>query len=123
MNVPNIVTDYVDAYNLLDWQSLVDCVDENVVFENVSNSQGIMVVEGKQAFAQLAEQAATFFAKRSLHIRNLVVADNKVALEIDWTGVPAVDFGEFKAGVTAALRGAIFLTISGSKLIHITDLS
>ena len=63
------------------------------------------------------------FAARHQAVRTAIVAGDQVALEIDWTGTPAVDLGPMKAGEPVALRGASFITIADGKLSRIVDLS
>jgi steroid delta-isomerase-like uncharacterized protein len=121
--LPTIIQNYLDAYNSKDVDALVDCVADAVVFENVSNSGQSMKIEGRDAFAQLANQAAAMFVSRNQSVRMAVVDGNNVALEIAWTGTPAVDLGTMKAGVEVAMRGASFITISDGKLARIVDLS
>ncbi len=123
VQIPEVVQAYLAAYNQRDVQALVECVADGVVFENVSNSAGVMRIEGRAAFAELAGQAAALFTARTLQIRTAVVAGDQVALEIDWTGVAATDFGPFKAGISTSLRGASFFTLAGGKLVRIIDLS
>lgn len=123
MPLPVIVQAYLDAYNRNDVAALVDCVADAVVFENVSNAGNNVRVEGRAAFADLAAQAAAIFVTRRQTVRTAVVDGDRVALEIDWTGTPAVDLGAMRAGVPVAMRGASFLTIAGGKLVRIVDLS
>lgn len=63
------------------------------------------------------------FTIRRQTVRNAVVDGDRVALEVDWTGIPAIDLGPMKAGEQVALRGASFMTIAGGKLTRIVDLS
>ncbi|WP_324132414.1 nuclear transport factor 2 family protein [Bosea sp. (in: a-proteobacteria)] len=123
MNLPTIIQSYLDAYNRKDVSALVDCVSEAVLFENVSNACKSLKIEGREAFAELASQAATMFASRKQTVRTAVVDGGKVALEVDWTGTPAVDLGPMKAGVEVSIRGASFMTIADGKLARIVDLS
>jgi ketosteroid isomerase-like protein len=123
MNLPTIVQSYLDAYNRMDVAALVDCVAESVVFENVSNAGDSMRIEGRDAFSQLATQAATMFRSRSQTVRTAVVNGDMVALEVDWAGTPAVDLGALKAGIPVTLRGASFITIAKGKLVRIVDFS
>lgn len=123
MIVPQIVNSYVTAYNNRDAVALLQCTSSDIVFENVSNSHGTIVVVGQEAFADLVEQAANLFTERTITIRGSVVSGDKVALEIDWTGIPAADFGTFAAGERVNLRGATFLTIENGKLCRIVDIS
>lgn len=123
MTLPVIVQRYLDAYNRKDVTALVDCVSDEVLFENVSNAGQSMKIEGREAFAELAGRAATMFESRKQTVRTAVVDGDIVALEVDWIGTPAVDLGPMKAGVEVAMRGASFITIAGGKLARIVDLS
>ncbi len=121
--LPAIIQSYLDAHNRKDVAALVACVAGDIVFENVSNAGQSMKIEGRAAFAELPEQAATMFTIRRQTVRNAVVDGDRVALEVDWTGTPAIDLGPMKAGEQVALRGASFMTIAGGKLTRIVDLS
>lgn len=123
MELPAIIQAYLDAYNRKDVSALVNCVAEDVVFENVSNAGQSIKIEGQDAFAELAEQAAAMFAHRNQSVKTAVVNGNLVALEVEWVGTPAVDLGPMKAGVQVAMRGASFITIADQKLVRIVDLS
>lgn len=121
--LPPIVRSYLESYNAMDVASLVACVSDTVVFEHVSNAGDSIKVEGRASFAHLAAQAAAHFVWRRQTVRTAVVDDARVALEIDWSGVPAVDLGAMKAGQEAMRRGASFMTIVDGKLAEIVDLS
>lgn len=123
MTLPAIIQSYIDAYNRKDVAALVACVGNDVVFENVSNSGQSMKIEGRAAFAELAEQAATMFTARHQTITNAVVDGDRVAIEVDWTGTSAVDLWPMKAGEPIAMRGASFMTIREGLLTRIVDLS
>lgn len=123
MTLPAIIQSYLEAYNRKDVAALVACVADDVVFENVSNAGQSMKIEGRAAFAELAGQAAMMFTTRRQAIRNAVVDGDRVALEVDWTGTPAIDLGPMKAGEQVAMRGASFITLTGGKLKRIMDLS
>lgn len=123
MTLPAIIQHYLDAYNRKDVAALVACVADDILFENVSNSGQSLRIEGRAAFAELAEQAAAMFTVRHQVIRNAVVDGSRAALEVDWTGTPAIDLGSMKAGEQVAMRGASFMTIEGGLLVRIMDLS
>lgn len=123
MSLPAIVQRYLDAYNHKDVAELVACVAETIVFEHVTNTGPSMKIEGRAAFAEFATQATAMFVTRRQTVRTAVVERDCVALEIDWTGVPAVDLGAMKAGAQVTMRGASFLTIADGKLVRIVDLS
>lgn len=123
MTLPAIIESYLDAYNRKDVAALVDCVAETVTFENVSNAAQSMKIEGRAAFAELATKSASMFASRNQAVRTAVVGDGNVALEIDWTGTPAIDLGPMKAGERVSMRGASFITVVDGKITRIVDLS
>lgn len=122
MELPEIIQRYLNAYNLRDAEALVDCVSHDVVFENVSNSGQPLKLQGRDDFAELARQAVTMFSSRNQAVRRAVVGGNEAALEIDWSGTPAVDLGPLKAGAEVKLRGASFFTMTDGKITHIVDL-
>ena len=123
MTLPTIIQRYLDAYNRKDVAALVACVADHVVFENVSNSGQSIKIEGRTAFAELAEQAATMFTTRHQAISNAVVDGSRVALEVDWTGTPPIHLGLMKAAEQVSMRGASFMTIADGRLTRIVDLS
>jgi ketosteroid isomerase-like protein len=123
MELPPIIIAYIDAYNRKDVAALVDCVAEDISFENYSNSGPSLKLDGRHAFAELAAQAVTLFSSRRQIVKTAVVAGDSVALEVDWTGTPAIDLGPMKAGVEVNMRGASFIAISKGKLSRILDLS
>ena len=123
MTLPAIIRSYIDAYNRKDVAALVECVTDTVIFENISNAGQSLRIEGRSGFADLAMQGASMFTARHQTVRTAVVDGDQVALEVDWTGVPAIDLGPIKAGNEFALRGASFLTIADGKLCRIVDIS
>ncbi|MBD8679958.1 nuclear transport factor 2 family protein [Sphingomonas sp. CFBP 13720] len=123
MTLPALIQRYLDAYNRKDVAALVACVADDIIFENVSNAGQSTKIEGRAAFAELAGRAATMFTIRCQTVRNAVVDGDRVALEVDWTGTPAIDLGPMKAGEQVALRVVSFMTITGGKLTRIVDLS
>ena len=123
-DLPNVVRAYIEAYNRKDVAALLECVADSVVFENVSNSGQGITTEGRAAFAELADRAASMFTSREQVVRTCVIANGTVAPEIDWTGIPAVDLGPMKAGERVSMRGASFITMTDDgKMSRIVDIS
>jgi steroid delta-isomerase-like uncharacterized protein len=123
MTLPNVVIRYLEAYNRRDVAALVACVTDDVIFENVSNAGDSMALKGCDAFLKLAAQSATLFSVRRQIVRMAVVQDERVALEIDWSGTPSKDLPGMPAGKSVSLRGATFITLRGDHISNITDLS
>lgn len=82
MTLPSIVRADLDAYTRMDVAALVDCVAETVVIENVANAGPSLRIEGRDAFAELAHQAAALCASRHQAVRS-AVADGKPVRIVD----------------------------------------
>jgi steroid delta-isomerase-like uncharacterized protein len=123
MELPPVIIRYLEAYNRLDAAGLAACVSDDIVFENVSNSGESLTLKGKRDFQALAEKSAAMFSARRQIVRMAVVQDDRVALEIDWAGIPVNDLPGMPAGKRISLRGATFMTLRDGAIITITDLS
>lgn len=123
MDLPLVVIEYLAAYNRSDPTALIACVSDDIVFENVSNSGGSIKVVGRPAFAALAVQAASMFTSRRLNVANSVRQADRIALEVEWLGVPSVDIPGMPEGREVRLRAATFMTLKDDLIISIVDLS
>lgn len=123
MTLRAIIQTYLDAYNRKDVAALIACVADSIAFEHASSEGNGVRVEGREAFANLAAQGAALFTMRHQTVRTAVVEGDRVAIEVDWRGIPAVDLGSMAAGVPVTRRGASFLTIAKGRLIRIVDIS
>ncbi|MEO0332151.1 MAG: nuclear transport factor 2 family protein, partial [Bacteroidota bacterium] len=68
-----IINDYVEAYNNFDVSSMVKHLDDDIVFQNVSEGEVTMELEGIEAFKVQAEQATTLFKSRKQTINNIQI--------------------------------------------------
>ncbi len=108
---------------------MVALVHELVVFENVSNTQGITATQGRDAFEALARQSLGLFRMRQQTIRSLTLGDRTAAVEIEYTAVLAVDLPNgrnaesLKTGETLTLRGVSVYGFTDDKIIRISDYS
>lgn len=121
----DIIQRYVSAYNSRDIPAMLDCVTEDVVFENVSNTGQSVRLEGKTKMAEIAELSGHAFSYRRQRVVNVVAGDNgKAAAEIEFEGKAAVDLPNgTKAGETIHIRGASFFELRGKLLSRIADYS
>ncbi|MEL6781952.1 MAG: nuclear transport factor 2 family protein [Pseudomonadota bacterium] len=122
--IEDIITRYVANYNARDVDAMLDCVAEDVVFENISNTGQSMRLEGKAAMRQVAELSGNAFSYRRQRIINLVIGAEKASAEIEFEGKAAVDLPNgVRAGETIRLKGASFFEFKGGKLSRIADYS
>ncbi|MCK8490407.1 nuclear transport factor 2 family protein [Spirosoma sp. RP8] len=115
---------YINAYNAKDIPALLALLDEQIFFENISNSSGITQTTSKQAFEQLALQSADYVAERKQVVRFMVVSATAAAVEIDYSATLATDLPNgLKAGDTIRLRGVSIFEMKHKKFTRISDYS
>lgn len=120
----DVITRYIACYNARDIDGMLDCVTEDVVFENISNSGQSMRLEGKPAMRQVAELSGNAFSYRRQRMVNLIVAEDKASAEVEFEGKAAVDLPNgVSAGETVKIRGASFFELRGGLLSRVADYS
>lgn len=119
-----IIKDYVDGYNQFEIDKMVADFDENVVFENIKNDEINMLIKGKAAFKEQAEQAKTYFAARTQIIKSFTHIGNRSEIEIAYNAVLAMDLPDgLKKGQELNLRGKSVFEFLNDKIIKLTDIS
>lgn len=125
----NLIRQYIAAYNRMDVPGMVALLHDVIVFENVSNANGITVTSGKADFETLARQSLGVFRSRRQTIRSLTLGERTAAVEIEYEAVLAIDVppdriaGPLKAGDTRQLRGVTVFAFSDGKIARISDYS
>lgn len=119
-----IIRRYIDAYNARDMDTMLACVTEDVVFENISNTGKSLRLDGKLMMRQVAEVSGNAFAYRRQRLISLVTGENKAAAEIEFEARAAVNLPSgIKAGETVRVRGASFFEFRDGLLSRIADYS
>ena len=120
----DVIARYIQSYNARDIDGMLDCVTEDVVFENISNAGGSMRLDGKDMMRQVADLSGNAFSYRRQRLVNVVSGGGKAAAEIEFEGKAAVDLPNgIKAGETVKVRGASFFEFRGNLLCRIADYS
>ncbi len=120
----DVIARYIQSYNARDIDGMLDCVTDDVVFENISNAGGSMRLDGKDMMRQVAELSGNAFSYRRQRLINMVSGAGKAAAEIEFEGKAAVDLPNgVKAGETVKVRGASFFEFRGNLLCRIADYS
>ena len=120
----DVIAQYIQSYNARDIDGMLDCVTEDVVFENISNAGGSMRLDGKDMMRQVAELSGNAFSYRRQRLINVVSGGGKAAAEVEFEGKAAVDLPNgIKAGETVKVRGASFFEFRGNLLCRIADYS
>ncbi|MEM6536007.1 MAG: nuclear transport factor 2 family protein [Pseudomonadota bacterium] len=120
----DIINRYITSYNDRDIEGMLDCVTEDVIFENISNAGQSMRLEGRERMGEVAELSGNAFSYRRQRMVSLVIGTGKASAEIEFEGKAAVDLPNgVKAGETVKIRGASFFEFRGRLLSRIADYS
>lgn len=120
----DIINRYIKSYNERDIDGMLDCVTEDVLFENISNAGQSMRLEGRERMGEIARLSGNAFSYRRQRLVNLVIGSGKASAEIEFEGKAAVDLPNgVKAGETVKIRGASFFEFRGRLLCRIADYS
>jgi len=123
-NQTKIIENYIKAYNNFDINEMCENLSENIVFENISNEEVDLRIEGLKNFKQQANSSKKYFTSRNQIIKDWNFNENIVKINIEYEGVIAIDFPNgMKEGDILKLTGESEFTFEGDKIISIKDKS
>ncbi|HET6537676.1 putative ester cyclase [Amaricoccus macauensis] len=123
-SVPTIVARYIDAYNRMNVQAMLDCLSDDVRFINRSNGETTNETHGIEAFRALAEQGVQLFAEREQTILDCIAIDDRAAVRIGYRAKVKTDLPNgWKAGQEIKMTGTSFFMISEGKISEVIDAS
>ena len=123
-SVPTIVARYIDAYNRMNVQAMLDCLSGEVRFINRSNGETTNETHGIEAFRALAEQGVQLFAEREQTILDCIAIDDRAAVRIGYRAKVKTDLPNgWKAGQESEMTGTSFFMISEGKISEVIDAS
>jgi hypothetical protein len=119
-----IIKNYIEGYNQFDIDKMVVDFDDNIIFENIQNSETNMSLTGLTAFRKQAEQATTYFTVRTQRISSFKHFEEKTEIEIDYYAILAMDFPNgMKSGQELNLKGKSVFEFSKDRVVKLTDIS
>ena len=123
-SVPTIVARYIDAYNRMNVQAMLDCLSDDVRFINRSNGETTNETHGIEAFRALAEQGVQLFAEREQTILDCIAIDDRAAVRIGYRAKVKTDLPNgWKAGQEIKMTGTSFFMISEGQISEVIDAS
>ena len=123
-SVPTIVARYIDAYNRMNVQAMLNCLSGDVRFINRSNGETTNETHGIEAFRALAEQGVQLFAEREQTILDCIAIDDRAAVRIGYRAKVKTDLPNgWKAGQEIEMTGTSFFMISEGKISEVIDAS
>ena len=117
-----LIEKYIACYNAKDVAAMMELFTEDVIFESVSNTDGVTAALNKQELQHLAVLGADFFQERRQTPTRWVIGEDSAAVEIDYWGCLARDLptGQ-QAGDEVHLRGASFFTFREGRICRLVD--
>jgi hypothetical protein len=119
-----IIRNYVEAYNRFDTDGMIRDFADSIRFENISNGESNLLLEGLAAFRSQAEQMKNIFSEREQTIKSFEHRRDETKIEIEYHAVLAADLPNgLKAGGRLNLSGRSVFKFEGNKIIEVTDIS
>lgn len=116
------IENYISSYNNFDISGMTKDLNENVVFENISDGKVDLRTEGLNDFKKQAESAKKYFRQRKQTIENWEFNDLIVSINIDYEAVLNVDLPNgLKSGDTLKLKGKSKFEFKDDEIKKITD--
>ena len=119
-----IINNYLTAYNNFDVEGMVHDLDETVKFENVTNGEVNMTLNGLAAFKEQAIQIIPIFETRRQTANSFTHNGDQTEVLISYYAVVAMDLPNgLTKGTELNLTGTSIFTFAGDKITAITDIS
>ena len=123
-NRERIIADYIKGYNNFDIDRMVKDFDKDMIFENLSNGESTLVLNGVEAFREQATQSTSYFAERMQTVKSFIHLPDQTEVEIDYFAILAADLPNgMKKGEELKISGKSIFRFSGDKIIGLIDIS
>ncbi len=119
-----LIEEYLNAYNSFDVEAMVDLVDPEIEFRNVSGTDVDTSAIGQDEFRELAQQSAFLFSSRKQTATKFEAEGEVVSVDIDFTGTLATDIPDgMRAGDELRVTGRSEFVFRDKKIYRLTDYS
>jgi ketosteroid isomerase-like protein len=123
-DVAELVQKYVDSYNSNDVEAMLDCCNDDVVFETITNPGGSIRLNGKDEVREVLIATTLAFRERRHQLIGIIVEGDRAAAETVFSGVAAAELGNHvRLGEHVSIRGATIFERHGDLLGRICDYS
>ena len=118
----NRIESYINDYNRKDIDAMLVHFADDVIFESVSNTSGVIKVNNKKELSELAFMSVEYFSERRQSVLSWVIDAEQIAIEINYWCKIAKDLSNGKkAGEEMTLRGASFFTFKEGLITRLVD--
>ena len=119
-----LIEEYLNAYNSFDVEAMVELVDPEIEFRNVSGGDVDTSAIGQDEFRELAQQSVFLFSSRKQTATKFEAEGEVVSVDIDFTGTLATDIPDgMRAGDELRVTGRSEFVFRDEKIYRLTDYS
>ena len=119
-----IVEHYVNSYNSFDVAGMLKNLDQDIIFENMSNGVVDLRTDGIEDFRIQAEAATQYFKERTQKIVSWTCSDTTVTIMIDYKAILNMDLPNGKKkGDTLEMKGQSQFEFKNDRIVRILDVS
>jgi ketosteroid isomerase-like protein len=119
-----LIEEFLSAYNCFDVDAMVELVDPEIEFRNVSGGDVDTAAIGREEFQELAQQSAFLFSSRKQTPTNFEIDGEVASVDINFTGTLATDIPDgMKAGDELRVTGRSEFVFRDKKIYRLTDYS
>lgn len=120
----SLVDHYIDAYNRMDIDAMLECVHPHVVFKNISGGVVNAWTKGVAELKTLAQQSLSLFSERHQVIESFEIQGSQAVASIAFSAVVANDLANgLRKGQSLKLSGRSEFEFKDGKISKITDIS
>ena len=120
--LPKIITKYISAYNALDVGGMLECLADDVEFQNISNRHINTHTHSKEEFEALANMGVTAFKSRKQSVIRFMTVSNITLVEISYEAIVASNLPNgWTAGQHLSFTGASAFELRDDKIAKIID--
>ena len=120
--LPDVIRRYIDAYNNANVRVMLDCLTDDVVFQNISKGKVSLNIKSKRKFESFAKMGVEAFTSRQQTVVEAVTRGNTIIAKIDYEAIVANNLPNgWRAGQVVKFPGVSTFVIEGEKLAKIVD--
>jgi hypothetical protein len=124
LGLPDIISNYISAYNQLDVSAMLACLTDDVEFQNISDGTIDTHTSSKDEFKKLANMGVAAFESREQTVLHTISVSHITLVEINYQAVVKMDLPNgWKAGQELQFSGASAFEITDGKISKIIDQS
>ncbi len=119
-----LIEAFLDAYNRFDIDAMMELVDPEIEFRNITGGDLDTTAIGQDEFRVLAEQSAFLFSSRKQTPTKFQAEGEAVSVDIDFAGTLATDIPDgMKAGEELRVTGRSEFVFHDDRICRLTDYS